>query len=86
MYIGRFHKLSVHAMSALDVTMTKIARANQNDIDDISLCARHGITSSDIINAARSYGIDTPELRNNLRRVLHRVFGIATSELEEDRR
>lgn len=85
-YVGRFSTLKVFAMHPLDVTMTKIARADAGDISDIRLCAGHGQTVNDILGAAVWYGIDTPELRNNLRAVLREVYGIDMSEAEGDLR
>lgn len=72
-------------MAPLDVVMTKIARADGGDMEDIQACTGK-CTPNDIIGAARAYGIDTPELRNNLREVLHEVYGVEFSTTEEDLR
>lgn len=72
---GKFGHVTLMAMAPLDVVMTKIARADGGDMEDIRSCAGR-CTPDDIIGAARAYGIDTPELRNNLRQVLHDVYGV----------
>lgn len=76
--------MTVYAMSLLDVIMTKIARADGKDIDDIRACAARGYTANDIIGAARAYRVDTPELRNNMRNVMREVYGVELGAEEED--
>ena len=68
--VGLFGALTVMAMDPLDVVMTKIARAEGKDMEDIRACAAHGYAADDILRAAGNYRIDTPELRNNMRDVL----------------
>ena len=46
--VGVFGALTVLAMDPLDVIMTKIARAEGKDMDDIRACAAHGYTADDI--------------------------------------
>lgn len=84
-YKGEFGHVTLMAMAPLDVVMTKIARADGGDMEDIRSCAGR-CTPNDIIGAARAYGVDTPELRNNLRRVLHEVYGVEFGTAEEDLR
>lgn len=84
-YGGRFGHVTLMVMAPLDVVMTKIARADGGDMEDIRSCAGR-CTPDDIIGAARAYGIDTPELRNNLRQVLHDVYGVESGPKEGDLR
>lgn len=84
-YKGEFGHVTLMAMAPLDVVTTKIARADGGDMEDIRSCAGR-CTPDDIIGAARAYGIDTPELRNNLREVLHEVYGVEFGTAEEDLR
>lgn len=84
-YEGKFGRVTLMSMAPLDVVMTKIARADGGDMEDIQACAEK-CTPNDIIGAARAYGIDTPELRNNLREVLHEVYGVEFGTPEEDLR
>lgn len=74
--------MTVYAMSPLDVIMTKIARADGKDMDDIRACAARGYTANDMIRAARAYRVDTPELRN----VIREVYGVELGAEEEDLR
>lgn len=84
--VGVFGVLTVMAMDPLDVIMTKIARAEGKDMEDIRACAAHGYTADDILGAAGDYRIDTPELRNNMRDVLREVYGIDSGSREADMR
>lgn len=74
--------MTVYAMSPLDVIMTKIARADGKDMDDIRACAARGYTANDMISAARAYRVDTLELRN----VIREVYGVDLGAEEEDLR
>lgn len=85
-YVGRFGRMTIYAMSPLDVIMTKIARADGKDMDDIRACSMYGYTANDVIGAAMSYGMDTPELRNNMRKVLRKVYCVEYGADEEDLR
>ena len=84
--VGAFGVLTVMAMDPLDVIMTKIARAEGKDMEDIRACAAHGYTADDILGAAGDYCIDTPELRNNMRDVLREVYGVDLGSREDDMR
>lgn len=84
-YKGKFGHVTLMAMTLLDVVITKIARADDGDMEDIRSCAGR-CTPNDIIGAAQAYGTDTPELRNNLRAVLHEVYGVEFGMAEEDLR
>lgn len=85
-YVGMFGRMAVYAMDPLDVIMTKIARADGKDMDDMRACAAHGYTANDIIGAAQAYRLDTPELRNNMRNVMRVVYGVDLGAGEEDLR
>ena len=85
-HIDKFGTLIIFAMHPLDVTMTKIGRADAGDMSDIRLCAGRGQTANDILDAAARCDIDTPELCNNLRVVLREVYCIDMGKVEEDLR
>ena len=74
--IMKLNHITLFAMDKIDVIMTKIARASESDIEDISSCMDAGVTADDIYKHTAEYGIDTPELRNNLRYVMHDIFDI----------
>ena len=84
--VGVFGLLNVLAMDPIDVIMTKIARAEEKDIEDIRACAAHGYTVDNILGSMDEYHFDTPELRNNMRDVLYKVYEIAFGAKEDDMR
>ena len=82
----KLNNITLLVLDRIDVVMTKIARAEDGDIEDIRACKIVGTTSSDIYEMLTEYEMDTPEMRNNLRKVMREAFGIDTGNDEADLR
>ena len=70
----QLNNITLFVLDKIDVVMTKIARAG--DIEYIRACKIAGVTTNDVYRLPAECEINTPEMRNNLRRVMRDSFGI----------
>ena len=82
----QLNNITLFVLDKIDVVMTKIARAGDGDIEDIRACKIAGVTTNDVYRLLAEYKINTPEMRNNLRKVMRDSFGIDMGDNEVDLR